>query len=177
MTKVTTIFDGTIISLRFLAGIILLFILASVTAEIFSRYLLNKSIIWVLEITEILLLFIPLLGATWLLKHGRHVKMDIVTSQLKPKAQLIINIITSIVSAIVCWIFVWYGVQVTYDHFQRGLFEETVLEIPTAAILWIIPVGFFFLGIQFLRGTYGYLKGRKTSESTPGTKSIDEAAT
>ncbi|GAH24314.1 unnamed protein product, partial [marine sediment metagenome] len=69
-------------------------------AEITARNLFNYSIRWVLEISEVSLLFITFMGAAWLLRREGHVSLDLLVPRLKPKTQTIINVTTSIVGAI-----------------------------------------------------------------------------
>jgi len=111
------------------------------------------------------LLFILFLGAGWLLAKEGHVKVDVLLSQLNPKGQALVNAITSILGAIICLVIVWYGIQCTWDHFQRGVLAHTALELPVAPILAIIPVGSFMLFIQFLRRVYGYIGGWRSLSS------------
>ena len=55
-------------------------------------------------------------------------------------------------------ILVYYGTVATLDTWQRGVFTPTILEIPKAAILCIIPIGSILLGIQFLRRAWTALR-------------------
>jgi TRAP-type C4-dicarboxylate transport system permease small subunit len=129
----------------------------SVNAEVIMRYFLRSPLVWVVEISEVLLLFITFLGAAWVLKKEGHVKMDIVLSRFKPRAQAMANVVTSILSAIVVSLLVWYGILVTLEHYQRGLYQPTLLEIPNAAVLFIIPLGALLLVIQLIRRAYMYI--------------------
>jgi TRAP-type C4-dicarboxylate transport system permease small subunit len=156
--KVSAILDGTIGLLAFVAGVILIFVLLSVCAEVVMRYFLGRPIIWVTEVSEYSLLYITFLGAAWVLKRERHVKMELVLDRLNPKVQALVNTITSIVGAIICLALTYYGAQVTWDHFVRGLHTPTTLRPLLFPILAVIPLGSFFFFIQFLRRTHGYLE-------------------
>ena len=103
-------------------------------------------------------MFLTLLGATWLLKLEGHVKMDLLVNQLNPRTQALLNIITSILGAIICLVIAWYGTEVTWSQFQKGITYPTVLEPPVFIILSVIPIGYFLLFIQFLRRTYSFLR-------------------
>lgn len=159
LTKSGIIFNRVISAGIILAGVLLVFVMLSVNAEVVMRYFMKTPLVWVVEVSETLLLFITFLGAAWVLKKEGHVKMDIVLNRLKPRAQVVVNVTTSILSIIAVLLFVWYGTQVTWDHYQRGLYQPTLLQIPNAAVLFIIPLGSLLLLIQLLRRTYGYLGG------------------
>ena len=165
LAKAGTIFDRTTNFLAFVAAVLIIFTMLSVSVDVFMRYFLQRPMIWVLEVTEIILLFITFLGTAWLLRREGHVKVDIVLSHLNPRTQTLLGIISSIIGIIVCVVLVWYGTQVSYDYIQRGLYEPTLLEIPKGPLLAIIPVGSFLLLIQFLRRTYGHLQHWTASPS------------
>ena len=157
LRKVTTIFDRIINVLAVLAGIILIYIMLSVCTEVLVRYLGHQTR-WVIEIATYGLLFMTFLVAAWLLRKEGHVRMELVLSRFSPRTQTIINTITSILGTVTCFIITWYSVLSTWEHFQKGWLMSTLLEPPAYPILAIIPVGSFFLSIQFIRRTYGYLK-------------------
>jgi TRAP-type C4-dicarboxylate transport system permease small subunit len=104
------------------------------------------------------LLFIAFLGTAWLLRREGHVKMDILVNRLQPRAQAFLGIFSSVIGAVVCLVLVWYGVQVTWDHWLRGTYKATTMEIPNAPILVIIPLGSFMFFIQCLRRAHGYYR-------------------
>jgi len=163
LTKVTAIFDRTIDILAWLASGLLLFATLSICLDVIFRYFLNRPLIWVLEISEYILLWITFLGAAWLLKIEGHVKVDIVLNQLKAKNQALLNTITSVTGAMMCLALTWYGVLATWDFFQRGHYDPTILQPPTFILIAIIPAGSFLLFIQFLRRAYGNLSSLKSS--------------
>ena len=157
LTKVTAIFDKALGGTAFLAAALLAFVTLSVTYEVVMRYFLGRPTVWVFEITEVSLLYFTFLGAAWVLKRDGHVKIEVVLNRLKPRAQALVNIITSSFGTIAWLIIIYFGSRATWQAFQMGLHEERVLAIPNAAILVIIPVGGLFLFGQSLIRTSGYL--------------------
>ena len=169
LTKVVTVFDYAINSLAALAGGLVILIMLSITADVTGRKLLGYSITGVIEISQILLVFITFLGAAWLLKREGHVKLDVMVSRLNPRSQALLNTITSIVGIIICLTLAWYGAKVTWDHFQRGIYSAEVLALPTFLRYAAITIGSFLLSVQFIRGSYGYLRGwRSLTETKDG---------
>jgi TRAP-type C4-dicarboxylate transport system permease small subunit len=169
LAKATAIFDGTINLLADLASVLIILMMLGISTDVAMRYFFVRPISWMVEIAEHSLLFVTFLGAAWVLKGEGHVKMDIVLNRLKPGTQALLNMITSILGAIICLFLVWYGAQVTWEYFQIGYVIFAVLSIPSAYIIIIIPVGSFLLFIQFLRRSYGYLKSWRASlDKEPG---------
>lgn len=157
LTKAGVAFDYLLDLLAYLAQALLTFVVLAVSVEIIARYILNYSIKGVVEITEYSLLAITFIGAAWLLKREGHVKVDLILSRVTPRAQTTFNTTTSIIGAIICLIIAWYGGYSTWHHFQLNIHTETILRLPKAPLIAIIPLGSLLLFIQFLRRTYKYL--------------------
>lgn len=162
--KASHILDGILGSFSSLACALLIFIMLAVCAEIVMRYFLNAPILWVVEISEVILLYITFLGAAWLLRREGHVRIDMLLTRLPPKPQVLLNIITSTIGVLMWLALTWYSIVVTLDLFQRGVLTPTVLHLPRFAIILIIPVGSLLLAIQFLRRAGGYWKTWRPSE-------------
>ncbi len=154
----TVFFDNTLNTLAVLAAILLIGMMLMVVVSVTARTIFNIALLGIIEVASIGLLYIAFLTSAWVLRKERHVVMDLVTAQFKPRAQLIINIITSVICALVCLVLVVYGTQVTVMRFQEGTTLYYYLEdLLDAYVLAIIPIGSFFLFIQFLRRIYGYI--------------------
>ncbi len=157
LRKVDRIYDRSEAVLAIVAGALLIFLGLATVYEVIMRYFLNSPTIWTVEISRFTLVYITFLGAAWVLKQEGHVKVDIVLNQLNPRTQSLLNVITSVISAIVCLIVTWYAVKVTVDSFQIGYRMDTVLRTPQYIVLAIIPVGTFFFFVRFLKRARGYL--------------------
>jgi TRAP-type C4-dicarboxylate transport system permease small subunit len=164
LTKVNAFIGRTIGLLAFLGAILVVFVMLLVAAHAGMRYFLGRPIPGVIEISEYALLYITFLVAAWVLRREGHVKMDLVLNQLEPRTQILLNIITSIISAIICLVIAWYGTIVTWDHFQVGFYYSTPLRTPAFIIVAIVPIGSFLLFIQFLNRTRGYLDSWRTHQ-------------
>lgn len=126
-----------------------------VCTEVIGRFVFDRSIGWVVEITEYILVFSTYLGAAYVLKKGGHVNIDILTNYLNPRPRSIANCITDSIAALFCGAIAWFGFKATIFHFQHGtLMADKTLRLPTAPMLSILPIGFLFLAIQFIRLVY-----------------------
>jgi len=161
--KLNNIFNRTIDLLAIFAGILLIFSMLIICIAIASRYLVGRPMGWVIEITEYSLLYITFLVAAWVLKREGHVKMDLVFSRLSPRTQVLFNMITSGIGAIICFILFWYGVRVTWELYQTRYFTPTILELPKFVIVAIIFIGSLLLCLQFLNRTFLYLLNWRVS--------------
>lgn len=157
------IFDRIITIGVVLSSVLLIFIMLSISFDIILRYTLNQPLEWAVEISEYILVGMTFFATAWVLKRDGHVKMDQLFNHLSPRTQTILNVITSILSAMACLIIVWYGILVTLDHIQTHDSYFTTLEFPKWPVSAIIVVGFVLLLFQFLRMIYGYLADLKAS--------------
>ena len=156
LRKAAVTFDRIIGILAFLAGVLLAYAMLSVDIEIITRFFTGRAQLWVVEVCEYILLLVTFLGATWVLKREEHVVMDVVVSRLEPRTQTILNIITSIIGAIVCLTIFWYGAGVTWENYQKGIVFYKAVGFPKAPIMAVIPIGCLLLSIQFLKRSSGY---------------------
>jgi C4-dicarboxylate transporter DctQ subunit len=146
------------------------FILLAVCWEVITRYFLGKGTIWVEEIGEYSMLFMTFLGAAWLLTKDGHVEMDIVVARFPQRTQLLIRAVMSWVGAAICLVMTYSGGDVAFDHLARGLHQPTPVEPPDFPLFAVIPLGFLFLSIQFMRRGYtAFVTWKASSTRVPKT--------
>ena len=141
-----------------LAGVLLIFLMLSVTLDVVLRYFFSRPTSWVVETAGYSLLYIPFLVAAWVQRREDHVTMDLVLHFLTPKTQALVNAVTSFVSAVICFLLTWHGIRVTAYFFKVGYKTPTVLMVPKSMIIAIIFIGSFFLCIQFLIRAYSQFR-------------------
>ena len=148
-----SLFDRFLDLSPIISGIIIVLIMLAVCANVIMRYFLNRPIVGVDEISEYLLLFITFIGSAWLLKEEGHVGVDILLIRLSRNSNAFLGIFSSLIGVFICLVLIWFGSKVVWINFQRGSYFPSLLEIPKAPVLAIIPFGCFLLLIQFLRRT------------------------
>lgn len=161
--RLNAAFDHVIKLFAYVAGVVLVLSMLAIFADVMGRKLLNASVPGTLEMTEYALCYITFLSLAWLLKEEGHVRMDILLNRLSSKNKALLNMVTSIVGAIVCLVVAWFGALVTWDYFQRGISAQTQLATPLAIGLAPIPIGTFLFSIQFARRAREYMKSWKAS--------------
>ncbi len=154
LTKGKNALDGTINVLFVLGVVIVVLIFVVVCLGVIMRYFVHRPLGWVVQTSEYGLVFITFLGAAWVLRMDKHVTMEMVVNRLKPRNQELLRTITSIAGALICLVLVIYGSQVSWDLFQRGVYDALVLDVPMAPLVAIIPLGSLLLLLEFLRRGY-----------------------
>ena len=151
LTKAGKAFDRLLDFFAVLAGIVAAFITVAVSAGIITRFVFNRPMSWVIEISEYSLLYIAFLSAAWVMKNNQHVSVDLVYNWFTPKNKVIADLFTSILGGLVFLIVTYYGFKVTRNQYITKYFTPTFLEAPKFIVTLIIPVGSFLLLIQIIR--------------------------
>jgi len=152
-------FDRIIDSMAFMAGAILLFIMAAVCYTIGMRYLFTKTTIWIMPITEYALLWIVFLATTWLLRDGGHVITEILYAHLNMKTRRVLDCIMFSMGGLACAIMVLLGSHHMYECMVNRVTDVRAITVPKSAIFSIVPIGSLFLTIQFFRMAWSRFVG------------------
>jgi C4-dicarboxylate transporter DctQ subunit len=150
--KLKGVFDVILESLVWVSGVLLALIVLSVAIEVFLRSALNRPQAWVLEFSEYGLLFITFLVAPFLVKTQKNITVDIVIDLLDQRKKSRLSVVQHAIICVVAFVFVYFGSSVTLDLYQRGIYNPTIMQTPMAYIVFIIPVGGFFILIQAMIG-------------------------
>jgi TRAP-type C4-dicarboxylate transport system permease small subunit len=69
-----------------------------------------------------------------------------------------------------CAVLCWYGTLTTIENFQRKVIHVQAVDVPMAYLLFVIPLGFFLLVLQFVRDFVVEIRslGSEEGEKTPG---------
>ncbi len=131
-----------------LAEIALLALLLLVFHEVVVRYIFDSPTQFSVEISEYLLVFVSFMCAGWVLREDRHVRMLALLTIFPKKAQLFLDMVTSILVTIFCVILTWKGGQTVIMAYVGDYHSSSLLDVP----LWIpysfIPLGALVLGLQ-----------------------------
>ena len=132
-------------------GVILVFMTLSIGYAIFVRAVNLPGPVWIVQFNEYAMLFATFLGASWLLSKGRHVSIELAVSRFSPERRKILRLIHSLMGIGLCATLCWYGTFTTLENLQRNVIHVQAVDVPMAYVLFVIPLGFFLLVLQFLR--------------------------
>jgi TRAP-type C4-dicarboxylate transport system permease small subunit len=133
------------------AGATLLFvaITLAIAAEVLLRYGFNSPIAWVVELSEYALLWITFLGASWVLRHGGHVRVDILLQYLSPAALRVCGMVSAGMGTLTMLVILVFGADATWTAYLRGAYKPTGIDVPTWMVLIVIPVCSLLLTFRF----------------------------
>ncbi len=134
-----------------LAAVLMVIMVLSVCFEIVSRYFFNRPTEWNVGMVEYILFCITFLGTGALLRKDGHVRVDLGLNLFAPRGRALLNFITSCAGLVSSGIMVWYGSKTTLNLLVRGVMTAQDPEIPKCVFIGLIPLGFFFVIIEFTK--------------------------
>lgn len=153
--------DRLCTALAVVAGGLLLFMTFSICYSILTRALGVSSPIWVVQSSEYSMLWMAFLGTAWLLIKDKHISIQIVTSRLSERNKRRFRLLHNGVGFLVCAGFTYYCSLSTWDQFVRKIIDIQAVSVPRAYVIFVIPLGFLLLSLQFIRRFVAELRQSK----------------
>lgn len=125
-------------------------LLALIGYDVFSRYVLNKPVLFSDELSSFLLVAIAFLGAPQALRMGKHINVEVVTILLSANKQRKLLQTTSIISCVALVIFCVHCFVMVYLSFTRGVTTPSVLLSPLWIPQFIMLIGVVSLTLQMI---------------------------
>lgn len=120
-----------------------------IIVNVFARFL-HKSIYFVEELSQFLIILITFVGASYATRRARHIRMGAFLDMMPDWLEKIFIIFISVVSAVVMFAMARHAWNYMLEVKAMGQ-TTSALRAPYWTFLIIIPVGFFASGIQCLR--------------------------
>lgn len=113
---------------------LLIGIVLAITTQVFTRYALNRPIIWVEEFSVYAFIWGTFLGASLGLKYGRHVKIETFVAHLPSRGQAAARLLVNLIVLLILWLLVReVGKVITIES------RSTSVSLP-----WPIPRAWFY---------------------------------
>ncbi len=114
------------------------------------RYFFARPTVWSVELNEVLLVSITLLAGAELVKKDLHIQMDLLYTRLSGQAQWGSRVLTAILGILFCAFLFWYGLQTTITNYLGKVYAAGAFRLPLWMLYAFIPLGMFFMGLEFL---------------------------
>lgn len=142
----------------FIASVMLISLIFMMDFDLTARFL-YAPVPGMSELTEIFLLYMTFLGTAWLFREDGHVIVDIVLANLIPRAKRVFAYVNYLLIAVTALVLTCFGFLTTWDNFQRGVSNPTILETPIAIIIVIIPIGALVLLLEVMIKAWKLYRG------------------
>ena len=163
MTILDRLVHGISLTAALLAATILLTIFVIVQYEVVMRYGFNAPTYWTNEVSTFAIAWVGFLGAGYVLRIGRQLEIDIVTSRLPASAWRWLGSATDLLAGVFCALITVLSYDfVNISHMIQAS-SASELDVP----LWIpylaLPIGFGILTLELfvrLAARWGLVRGR-----------------
>jgi TRAP-type transport system small permease protein len=162
MTRLSAAFGHLLDALALVAALILLAMVVVVCADIVLRNLVGAGLVWANEISEYALYVMTLLTAPWLLRRGRHVRLDILLTLLPSRVGWLMEALGDVLGFAVSLILIRYGLAMTFDSARLGAITIKNLVFPEWWLLAPLPAAFALLAIEFVFRFQRLMAGERT---------------
>lgn len=136
--------------LALIAGLMLAFVMIIYVFDLGMRIFFNRAITGIGDIiTALLPIFIFLPMAHTEIK-DEHIRVEVVTSLLNRRKQIIINMFAMICGIVLLGVFVVFGWGFFCESWQTSEYFPGLLRVPAYPAKFTIVLGYFLLIIQFV---------------------------
>jgi len=119
-------------------------------ANVVLRAVTGDSLLFVGEINRFLIVWVTFLGIGYGASSGRHIRMTAVYDVLAPRAQKVVMLaMTALTASLLLWL-TWLSVAYVLGTVRQLGAVSPVLQVPRYLVYLAAPVGLFLGGLQYL---------------------------
>ena len=134
----------------YVSGVLILASMLIICYGVVLRYVLGASTVWQTELAIYFLMFAAFVGGAYGLKHGDHVRIDVVVNRLPGRVRLFVNLVAVVLSFLFIAIIGVLSFDVWWDAVQRGRRSSTAWNIPLGYPYFMLPLGMTLMALQYL---------------------------
>ncbi len=116
--------------------------------QIFLRNFFDSGFVWIDPLLRILMLWLGLIGATVATRHGKHIRIDLLSRFFERNTLRLMQALIGQISAWTCLVIAWYGFDWIKLDYADGL--SSFAGIPAWAVEIIVPLAFALIGLRYL---------------------------
>ena len=149
--------------LAYVGAFSLFVIMCLTTADVVGRYIFNRPITGVFELTEYLVLILIFSFIGYAQSRKSHVAVDLVIGKIPQKIKVLIDIGNHAVCLILMILITWMGVEKAFE--LRAVGEASPnLQIPAYPFAFFLVLGCVVMCIELIRDIIGFIADREGGE-------------
>lgn len=156
-----------------LGAVILGLVFVSVVVNVVARVLWHE-LVWVGEMCGYAVVWCVYLGVAFVLREGRHVKVELVSERLPPRPRAVMRILgDDLASVVFSAIVVWNSARLT-EVAWRTHRTTALTGWPVWPIMLVVPVGMALFGLEAIADAVTAMRsfrGRADATPVPGARS------
>ena len=136
-----------------------LVIIALMATNVLLRYLFSIGSVWAQELEWHLLVPLILFGTSYALRHGEHVRVDIVYGKFSDRTKVIVDLVSAFLAIAISILFIWFSLHYVQQAYVIDEGSQDPGGLPHRYLLKaLIPVGFALLLLQSIAVALGSIE-------------------
>lgn len=124
-------------------------IVALMAVNVLLRYLFSAGTVWAQELEWHLLVPLILFGMSYALRHGAHVRVDIVYGRFNERTKIVVDLVSALLTIAVSVLVIWFSIKYVGQSYVIDEGSPDPGGIPHRYLIKsLIPVGFALLLMQ-----------------------------
>ncbi len=132
-----------------LAGVATLVIVLLITYDVTMRYFFNQPQVFVDEMASFLEVLVIFGGAAYTFRRGGHVRVDLLTSHIRPAARAWLRVVTLLLGVVFLAVVLWVTTQSALTAYRYGRVSAVMLY-PLWLPMAVIPAGLALMAVAML---------------------------
>ncbi|MDW8398915.1 MAG: TRAP transporter small permease subunit [Acetobacteraceae bacterium] len=150
MLRLARAAEGVVDVVGRLSAAAVLALVGVMSANVLLRYGFSTGSVWAQELEWHLMSPIALIGAAYALRHGEHVRVDVLYGRMGPALQRAVDVVSSLLGLLACLYVAWLSLRYVGQSWDQGEASPNPGGIPARYVLKaFIPAGFLLLALQF----------------------------
>lgn len=118
--------------------------------EVVMRGVFKSPTIWVMDTAIYLFMWTMLIGSSYTLMLGKHVRIDLIFERFPKKMQLVLDVITGAMCVWLCTVVSKQAWNMIQTSIRLNKLTDNMMHIPVWWIQLPLLIGFVMLGAQFV---------------------------
>ena len=138
---------------------IALAIVVLMACAVMLRYAFSEGSVWEQELEWYLLSPLILFGMSYAMRHGEHVRVDIVYARFSPRTRHVVDLVSALLTIAIAVLVIWFSLKYVQQSYVIDEGSPDPGGIPHRYLLKaLIPIGFTVLALQGLASLLGSIE-------------------
>ncbi|MCL4798795.1 MAG: TRAP transporter small permease subunit [Burkholderiales bacterium] len=138
---------------------IALAIVVLMATNVLLRYFFRTGSVWAQELEWHLLVPLILFGMSYALRHGEHVRVDIVYARFAPRTKLAVDLVSALLATAISVLVIWFSLNYVEQAYVIDEGSPDPGGLPHRYLLKaLIPAGFALLLVQSVAAALGCIE-------------------
>ena len=143
-----------------------LVIVALMATNVLLRYLFRTGTVWSQELEWHLLVPLILFGMSYALRHGEHVRVDILYAKFSDRTKVYVDLLSALLCFALSVLVIWFSLKYVQQSYVIGEQSQDPGGLPYRFLLKaLIPTGFALLLAQSIASALGSIEKLKRGGS------------